>query len=563
MKRNHLISIIVIGVISALAGWYLYPTFLFYSKTREQRTELINNDRKFIKKVINLGLDLQGGMMLVLEIDKSKLSKDAQTDALDRAYTIIENRINGLGVAEPDIKKMGTDRLSIELPGLSDARIAREVIGSTAQLEFRLVREIADYGRAIRVINETLSGKTSDADSTQAQDSSTVKQKQAQETAKQLFEGESSDTAASDSAKAAADTTAPASEFSDMLIELDNSTFGALESDIPKIKKILASEKVKTALRKAGLGGNTFLWGHEKISKGASDYRGLYMVRDRAEMYGDIIRDASSTIAQGGMDAGQWKVDLQMNSKGASQFSRVTGANVNKQLAIVLDSSIFSAPVIRQKIPHGTAEISGNFSADEAKGLAVVLRAGALPAPVKIIEERTVGPSLGEDSIKKGVMSVLISFLLIVIFMAIYYKLSGILADVALMLNILFTIAVMASINATLTLPGLAGLILTIGMSVDANVLIFERMREELAIGKTARSALEAGYNRAFVTILDSNLTTLITAFILLWVGSGMLKGFAITLSIGIITSMFTALFVTKVIQQLVLEVSKSSKISV
>jgi preprotein translocase subunit SecD len=278
MKRNHLISIIVIGVISALAGWYLYPTFLFYSKTREQRTELINNDRKFIKKVINLGLDLQGGMMLVLEIDKSKLSKDAQTDALDRAYTIIENRINGLGVAEPDIKKMGTDRLSIELPGLSDARIAREVIGSTAQLEFRLVREIADYGRAIRVINETLSGKTSDADSTQAQDSSTVKQKQAQETAKQLFEGESSDTAASDSAKAAADTTAPASEFSDMLIELDNSTFGALESDIPKIKKILASEKVKTALRKAGLGGNTFLWGHEKISKGASDYRGLYMV---------------------------------------------------------------------------------------------------------------------------------------------------------------------------------------------------------------------------------------------------------------------------------------------
>jgi preprotein translocase subunit SecD len=263
------------------------------------------------------------------------------------------------------------------------------------------------------------------------------------------------------------------------------------------------------------------------------------------------------------MDAGQWKVDLQMNSKGASQFSRVTGANVNKQLAIVLDSSIFSAPVIRQKIPHGTAEISGNFSADEAKGLAVVLRAGALPAPVKIIEERTVGPSLGEDSIKKGVMSVLISFLLIVIFMAIYYKLSGILADVALMLNILFTIAVMASINATLTLPGLAGLILTIGMSVDANVLIFERMREELAIGKTARSALEAGYNRAFVTILDSNLTTLITAFILLWVGSGMLKGFAITLSIGIITSMFTALFVTKVIQQLVLEVSKSSKISV
>jgi SecD/SecF fusion protein len=569
MKRNQLISIIVIGVITALAGWYLYPTILFYSKTREQRAELISNDRKFIKKVINLGLDLQGGMMLVLEIDKSKLSKDAQKDALDRAYTIIENRVNGLGVAEPEIKKMGTERLSVELPGLSESKVAREVIGSTAQLEFRLVRDITDYGRAIRVINDELKSKgTAASDSTQPTDTSTVKQKQAQETAKQLFGGETktpADTAATDTnaATASKDTATENTEFSDMLIELDNSTFGALEVDIPKIKKILASEKIKAALRKAGLGGNAFLWGHEKISKGVSDYRALYMVRDKAEMLGDIIRDASASIAQGGLDAGQWKVDLQMNSKGASQFSRVTGANVNKRLAIVLDSAIFSAPVIRTKIPHGQAEISGNFSADEAKGLAVVLRAGALPAPVKIIEERTVGPSLGDDSIRKGTESVIISFLVIVLFMVFYYRLSGLMADVALVLNILFMIAVMASISVTLTLPGIAGLILTIGMAVDANVLIFERIREELDIGKTARSALEAGYSRAMVTVVDSNLTTLISGFILLWIGSGTLKGFAITLNLGIIISMFTALFVTKVIQEIILDTSKSNKISV
>jgi SecD/SecF fusion protein len=563
MKRNHLINIIVIAVIAGLAAWYLYPTVLFYSKSRAERNELVQTDRKFIKKVINLGLDLQGGMMLVLELDKSALTKDAQKDALDRAYTIIENRINALGVAEPDIKKMGDDRLSVELPGLSDSRVAREVIGSTAQLEFKLVREIVDYGRAIRVVNDVLKGKSITNDSIAALDSTVAKQKEAQETAKMLFGG--SQTAADSTAVDTTDSLAEeqANTFSDMLIELDGNTFGALESDIPKIKEILNRPVVKDALRKAGLGGNVFLWGHERISKGADIYKAIYLVRDRAEMRGDIIRDASASISQGGMDAGQWKVDLEMNTKGAAQFSRVTGANVNKCMAIVLDSSVFSAPVIRQKISQGRAEISGSFTPEEARGLAVVLRAGALPAPVKIIEERTVGPSLGDDSIKKGVMAVLISFLVIVIFMAIYYNLSGILADIALLLNVLFTIAVMASINATLTLPGIAGLILTIGMSVDANVLIFERMREELAVGKTARSALEAGYNRAFITILDSNLTTLITAFVLLWVGSGMLKGFAITLSIGIITSMFTALFVTKAIQKIVLDVSKSNKISV
>jgi protein-export membrane protein SecD len=570
MKKSHLVRIILILAVTALAVWYLVPTFTFYSKPAEVRKELLQDNPKLIKKVVNLGLDLQGGMLLVMEIDKSNLSKDAQKDAVDRAYTIIENRINAWGVAEPDIKKMGTDRISVELPGLSDPKIARELIGSTAQLKFNLLRDMTDYGRAIRVINDALKG-TMPIDSTAATIDSTAKEnKEAQETAKQLFEGSegAKDSAqVADTGKGAVSDTAAAgtdgSSFSDMLIPIDQSSFGAAESDIPKIKALLERENVKTALRKAGLGGSAFLWSHDKVVKGSTNYRTLYMVRDRAEMLGDIIKDATASIAQGGMDAGQWKVDMEMNSKGASQFSRVTGANIGKNLAIVLDSSVFSAPVIRTKIPHGQAEISGNFTAEEAKALAVVLRAGALPAPVKIIEERTVGPSLGDDSIKKGATASIASLLLIMLFMVAYYKVSGMLANLALVLNIVFLVAIMASINATFTLPGIAGLILTIGMAVDANVLIFERIREELDVGKTVRSALESGYTRVFITILDSNLTTILTGLILLWVGSGMLKGFAITLIIGICVSMFTALFVTKVLQQIILESSKSNKISV
>jgi preprotein translocase subunit SecD len=241
-------------------------------------------------------------------------------------------------------------------------------------------------------------------------------------------------------------------------------------------------------------------------------------------------------------------VGIKFNAQGAKEFDRITGENVKKRLAIVLDGTVHSAPVIQERISGGDAQITGQFTMEEAKDLAIVLRAGALPAPVTILEERTVGPSLGQDSIDKGLWSTIIGGLLVMVFMIVYYRLSGIVANVALVMNIIIILGALAAFKATLTLPGIAGIVLTIGMAVDANVLIFERIREELRTGKTPRAAIDTGYSKAFLTILDTNVTTLIAALFLFGFGTGPVKGFAVTVSIGIVASMFTAIFVTRII---------------
>ena len=265
------------------------------------------------------------------------------------------------------------------------------------------------------------------------------------------------------------------------------------------------------------------------------------------EISGGMIREPRATMGPAGSDAsGRWVVNLSMSPEGTKRWSRFTGANINRQVAIVLDNKVYMAPVIQDKIPTGQTQVTGFADVNEAKDIANVLRAGELPAPVEIIEERTVGPSLGSDSIKSGRKAMFYGLIAVMIFMIIYYKGSGILATLALLLNLVMVIAVLAGLNATLTLPGIAGLILTIGMAVDANVIIFERIREELALGKTVRAAIESGYEHAFITILDANVTTLIAAFVLAWIGSGPIKGFAVTLSAGIVCSMFTAIFVTR-----------------
>ena len=237
-----------------------------------------------------------------------------------------------------------------------------------------------------------------------------------------------------------------------------------------------------------------------------------------------------------------------MNSEGSRILSRVTGANIDKRMAIILDKRVYSAPVIRSKIPRGSGIIEGIGEMQDAQEIAIVLRAGALPAPVQIIEERTVGPSLGEDSIRKGTQSAVLGLIVVILFMILYYRWSGFIADIALLLNLIIILAVLAGFHFTLTLPGVAGIILTIGMAVDANVLIFERMRDEIRLGKTVRMAIDLGYSKAFSAIFDSNLTTLITAIILYQFGTGPIRGFALSLSIGIVTSLFTALVVTRVI---------------
>ncbi len=279
-------------------------------------------------------------------------------------------------------------------------------------------------------------------------------------------------------------------------------------------------------------------------------FQQLYLVKKEAELLGSMLTSAEVQIGGGMNDlsAGGAEVNMVLNSEGSKIFAKTTGMNVGKQLAIVLDSRVASAPNIKEKIPNGSARIDGIGNMDEAKDLALVLRAGALPAPVHVLTENTVGPSLGQDSINAGTKSAMIGLLLVMIFVVVYYSAVGMIANFALILNGLFVLAIMAGFHFTLTLPGIAGFILSVAMAIDSNVLINERIREELRNGKTVRAAIETGYDRAFVTILDSNITTLITGVVLYMFGTGSVRGFAVTLCIGILVSMFTAIFVTRLV---------------
>jgi preprotein translocase subunit SecD len=284
-----------------------------------------------------------------------------------------------------------------------------------------------------------------------------------------------------------------------------------------------------------------------------------YLVKKQALMTGDVLTDARVSIG----DFNQPYVSITFDSRGAKEFDRITAANVKKRLAIVLDNVVYSAPVIQERIPSGRAQISGSFTTQEANDLAIVLRAGALPAPVHVIQNVTVGPSLGRDSIDKGITAGLVGTILVVGFMAVYYRLSGLLADFALVLNVILLIGALGALNATLTLPGIAGIILAIGMAVDSNVLIFERIREELRLGKPVRLAVDAGYEKAFITIVDSHVTTLITALALFLFGTGPIKGFAVTLSLGVAINLFTALVGTKVVYDVINSRWKLQRLSI
>jgi SecD/SecF fusion protein len=332
-------------------------------------------------------------------------------------------------------------------------------------------------------------------------------------------------------------------------LEFQDQNYGQVivaEEDIPRVDSLLSRLEVK-ALVPSDM---ELEWGSAYHNYRGERVKKLYLLKKKPELTGAHLTDAKVTIGRG-LDpeiANRPVVNMRLDRRGASIFSRVTGANIERLLAIVLDGNVYSAPRIKSKIPDGRAIITGIGRMTEAKDLAIVLKAGALPAPVNTIEERTVGPSLGEDSIRKGINAAIIGMILVVLFMVFYYKGAGLIADLALVLNLIFVMAALAGLRAALTLPGIAGIILTIGMAVDANVLIFERIREELRAGKTVRVAIDAGYSRAFRTILDANLTTFFTALILYLVGTGPVKGFGTTLMLGIASSMFTAIVVTRVI---------------
>lgn len=498
--------------------------------------------------------------------------KSEAEDAIDRVLEILQNRIDQFGVAEPTIQKQGTQRIIVELAGVQNSERARSLLESTALLEFYIVKDVtttndlmikvdqilkkdksvssvADQMKTANNQNEQVSGDESKDDQTVS--------------VSELF-GATEQTESSDSAIVNKDIFAER-PFSSMLRSLGNS-IGVPEKNSFAVRNMIDRPEIQEKL--ASIGG-AFLFGPKAeeyvLNDGSVEKMiPLYLVDDRAELTGGVVEEAKANLGpQGTTSAGQPIVNLSMNSDGARKWSILTGSNIGRQVAIVLDKKVHMAPNIREKISGGGTLIEGFANIEEAKDIAIVLRAGALPAPVEIIEERVIGPSLGAESVKSGTQSVLIGLAIVLVFMVFYYRMAGSIADFALIWNIVLVLAILASLQATLTLPGIAGLILTVGMSIDANVIIFERIREELDKGKTAKAAIDGGYNRALTTIVDANMTTLIAALVLWQFGTGPIRGFATVLFWGILISMFTAIFVTRSIFNVFVNRKGFSKLSI
>ena len=475
--------------------------------------------------------------------------KDEADDAINRVLEILQNRVDQFGVSEPTIQKQGKHRIVVELAGIQDSERARALLQSTALLEFYLVKNVAVTNEIIAQLDNAL--RSDNDQSTPKEKKTTEKEDKNTEdqstTVSELFGETESNVSDSDNDTNLDDIFAEA-PFSGLLTSLPGD-MGIEEKNIYAFKKLLEEPEVQSKLNNAD---GQFLLSQEAETASTNEavkfYR-LYYLEKRPELTGGIVEEAQANLGSlGGGSAGQPVVSLSMNSEGSRTWSRVTGANVGERIAIVLDQKVHMAPSIREKIPGGRTQIEGFANINEAKDLAIILRAGALPAPVNIIEERIVGPSLGADSITQGTQAVLIGLVTVLVFMLVYYRLAGTVADFALIWNILLVLAVLASLQATLTLPGIAGLILTVGMSIDANVIIFERIREELRKGKTPKAAIDAGYDRALTTIIDANVTTLIASLVLYQFGTGPIKGFATVLFWGILISMFTAVFITRTI---------------
>ena len=623
---------LLIGLVLVWGFWSLWPTIKLQNLSDDEKDVLrVEGKLEEIEtKAIKQGLDLKGGMYIVLEVDlptlieniainkdgklssifdkiradisispeadffdlfseyveknQLKLSRyyydygsssddilnslnDEAEDAINRVLEILQNRIDQFGVAEPTIQKQGNQRIIVELAGVQNSERARSLLESTALLEFYLVKDVTTTNELMIKIDQILKKDKSVASvAKELKSQETVSDDASSEQAvsvSELFGGVQS-TDEADSAIVDEDIFAER-PFSSLLRSLGNS-IGVPEKNTFAIKKLI--EKAEVQERLASIGSN-FLFGHKAeeyvLTDGSVERMyALYLLDDQAELTGGVVEEAKANLGpQGTTSAGQPIVNLSMNSDGARKWAIMTGSNVGRQVAIVLDKKVHMAPNIREKISGGGTLIEGFANIDEAKDIAIVLRAGALPAPVEIIEERVVGPSLGAESVKSGTLSVLIGLVIVLVFMILYYRTAGTIADFALVWNIVLVLAILASLQATLTLPGIAGLILTVGMSIDANVIIFERIREELDKGKTAKAAIDGGYNRALTTIIDANMTTLIAALVLWQFGTGPIRGFATVLFWGILISMFTAIFVTRTIFNAYVNRKGFSKLSI
>ena len=581
MLNNLKIRWLIIMSILIGSFYYIYPSIDYF---------VFDNNSKQDKS-LNLGLDLKGGLNIILELDdflflerlaKKNLSKQSKKEldiilnnaqqnslknnslflkevdnysksnniklnkyfsnlskssdnyqvmqeiqkqheyAMQSILDVMRNRIEDhdqYGVGEPSIQKLGDNRLVVELAGISDIGKAKQYIQRTADFELSLVKTQGQLSEVIQKINNYINNNMNgiiDLDS---------------------------------------------------LMIPDSGSEGFLVSgqNINQIKEILQSTEILDLVKS----NSKIVWDSKPLSYNTQsndyiEFYRLYLVASNPAISGGMIQTPKAVVADmGNNNAGQWVVNLDMNKEGRKKWSKFTAAHINRQVAIILDDLVFMAPFIRDKISSGSTQISGFESMQEAKDIASVLKAGELPAPISIVQTNYVGPSLGEDSINDGANSMIIGLMLVLIFMILYYKGSGIIANLAVVCNIIIVFAVLYTMNAVLTLPGIAGLLLTIGMSVDANVIIFERIREEINSKTPNYAAIKNGYNKAFVTILDANITTLLTAFILSFLGSGPIVGFATTLSVGILCSMFTAIFFTKTIFLTLFKLNQIEKLSI
>ena len=583
--RKYRLKLVIILAAVGLAMYFLYPTYRDYSlhKTLSQlsgpdSTAFVEAHEQEIRdyraRRIKLGLDLQGGMRVVLEVNVLRLIEDLAKNkddvfaqitkevrseaarseesavlllrrkfeerqirmsryygslrddndriyssledeakkAIDRAIEIVRNRVDQYGVSEPNIQKLGGNRIIVELPGVSRETEVRQLLQGTALLEFKLLKDPEVAYRVMESLDQLLAASTDTSDTTTlaaAADTSTISTPEGEMSPEEFARKHPF--------------------FSAAIVNPQQFPGEAIvsEENRERVRRMLEREDVKKAIPN----DMEFTWSAKsRLFGDGQRYYTLYPLKATPELTGGVITDARATLDQA---YNQPIVTMEMNSEGSREWARITGANVNKRIAIILDNAVFSAPVVRGKITGGRSQIEGMDNLDEARLLEIVLKAGALPAPVEIIEQRSVGPSLGEDSIRAGVLSASLATLLTILFM---------------IFCLLFLLGVLAAFQGTLTLPGIAGIILTLAVAVDANVLIYERIREEMATGKTLRASIDQGYEKAWTAIFDSNVTTFMTGLILYQFGSGPVQGFALTLMIGIAASMFSAIFITRVI---------------
>ncbi|MEX0778674.1 MAG: protein translocase subunit SecD [Balneolales bacterium] len=590
-----------------LTGYYLFPTFQWWMESRhieslpeEERIEYVQQNQTQISEMransLTLGLDLQGGMYVTLELATNELlrelardtvdeefnevmtaavqqSREGNTDVIDefveefeqrypqarlsryfrsdsenitrrssnddiqafleaqrdagvdRAVEIVRTRVDRYGVAEPSIVRQGSNRLVVELPGVDDEERVRSLLEGTARLEFRLTPNVEELQSSLeRII--TYYDPADDIDDVEVDEEIGTNNQEAENELLQHF-----------------------------IPQGRNVVFGsAAEQDTAQVRELLSVPEVQQMLPR----NTELLWtASPEFAQDGQEYFSLIGVRTEAELTGDVITEASPSFDP---QTNAPEVSMTMDRQGARTWSRVTGANIGRTIAITMDDVVYSYPNVISQITGGRSSITGLESTREAEDLVNILMSGALPAPLNIIQERTVGPSLGQASIDAGFNSALFGLAMVILFMILYYRQGGFIADLALVLNIVFILGILAAFDATLTLPGIAGIVLTIGMAVDANVLIFDRIREEMRVGKSMAAAIDSGYANALSSILDANITTFLVAVILFSFGMGPIQGFAITLMAGIASSLFSAIIITRVIVDYM---SKEKKINV